>query len=493
MGHLLEMRDVKKNFGGVAALKGVSLVLDEGEVLALVGENGAGKSTLMKILAGSLEASSGEIFVNEERQNFRSPQEAIQKGIRVIYQELNYYKDLSITENIFSGRLPQKRLGRIDWKKAHELAAEALKEVEFEIDPRTKLHELSMAQKQLVEIAKAVSRNNKIIVMDEPTAALNDEETKSLFRMIRRLRERRVSFIYISHRLEELFEVADRVEVIRDGMYIGEMDIRDAKRDDIIRMMVGRTIDQLYPHKTLEPGKVIFEARNITGGIVQDVSIHVRQGEIVSLFGLMGSGTTELLEEIYGVRRREAGGIFLEGKEVSIRNTQEAVKNRISNDPPERKETGLYMMQSIKKNIVAPSITELSKGWIMDKKREVSETARMMEMLEIKAKGMDAEVKSLSGGNQQKVLLGKWIRMNPKVILINEPTRGVDVGTKSEIYKILEDMCAQGVGILMISCELPEVLALSNRVYVMCQGRLSGELKKGELSQEGLMEYAIGW
>ncbi len=350
-----------------------------------------------------------------------------------------------------------------------------------------------MAQKQLVEIAKAVSRNNKIIVMDEPTAALNDEETKSLFRMIRRLRERRVSFIYISHRLEELFEVADRVEVIRDGMYIGEMDIRDAKRDDIIRMMVGRTIDQLYPHKTLEPGKVIFEARNITGGIVQDVSIHVRQGEIVSLFGLMGSGTTELLEEIYGVRRREAGGIFLEGKEVSIRNTQEAVKNRIAYVPPERKVTGLYMMQSIKKNIVAPSITELSKGWIMDKKREVSETARMMEMLEIKAKGMDAEVKSLSGGNQQKVLLGKWIRMNPKVILINEPTRGVDVGTKSEIYKILEDMCAQGVGILMISCELPEVLALSNRVYVMCQGRLSGELKKGELSQEGLMEYAIGW
>ena len=428
MEHLLEMKDVKKNFGGVAALKGVSLTLDKGEVLALVGENGAGKSTLMKILAGCIDASSGEIYVNGEKQNFKSPQEAIQKGISVIYQELNYYKDLSIAENIFSGRLPKNKFGKIDWKKAYELSNNALKEIEFEIDPRTEVGKLSIAQKQLVEIAKAVSRKNEIIVMDEPTAALNDEETTSLFEMIRRLRNKGVSFIYISHRLDELFKVADRVEVIRDGAYVGEIGIKDAKRDDIVHMMVGRTIEQMYPHKLLEPGDMLLEARGIKGGIVDDVSINVRSGEIVSLFGLMGSGITELLEEIYGVREKDAGQIFLKGKEVTIKSPKDAVKNRLAYVPPERKITGLYMMQGIKENIVAPSITDLSKGLVMDKNAEISETKHIMDKLEIKATGIEAEVKSLSGGNQQKVLIGKWLRINPTVILVNEPTRGVEIG-----------------------------------------------------------------
>jgi ABC-type sugar transport system ATPase subunit len=489
---LLEMKNMYKDYGGVLVLKDVSLELNKGEVLALVGENGAGKSTLIKILSGSIPSKSGEIFINGEKQHFASPIEAINKGISVIYQELNYFKDLTIAENILSGRMPQTKMKKIDWKKADEIAQESLVKMKLNFNPRQTVGKLSVAEKQLVEIAKAISRNNRIIVMDEPTAALNDTETNSLFEIIKTLRDQGISFIYISHRLEEIFQVADRVMVLRDGQKAGELDGKTANREDIIKLMVGREITQMYPRKAAEVGEVIFRASGISGGIVNDVSLNIRKGEIVTVFGLMGSGLTELFEMIFGVRKRDAGEISVDGKKINVRNAGSAMAHGMAYMPPERKVNGLIMSQTIKENIISPSITRFSKGWVMDEKRETSETQRVIDNFSIRCKGMYHIVKSLSGGNQQKVLLGKWINRQPKIIMINEPTRGVDVGTKVEIYKMLEALCVQGFCILMISSELPEVLALSDRVYVLCKGKLAGEFNKDQLSQELLLEYAIG-
>lgn len=492
MEHLLEMKEIRKDYSGVTVLKGVSLTLDEGEVLAMVGENGAGKSTMIKILSGSVPATAGEIYLNGEKQTFFSPIEAIKKGISVIYQELNYFKNLTVAENIFAGRLPMKIGKRVDWPLMYRLATEALQEVGLDIDPKTVIGKLSIAQKQLVEIAKAISRNNRIIVMDEPTAALNDRETNTLFEMIRRIKKKGVSIIYISHRLEEIFQVADRVMVLRDGNCVGVMDVKEATREGVIRLMVGRELGDMYPRRISEKGDVLFQVEGISGGILKDVNLNIRQGEIVSVFGLMGSGATELLEQIFAVRKKEKGRIYISGKEVKIDRTQDAVRHNIAYIPPERKVTGLYMQQNIKQNLLAPSIKKFSRGWVMDEKRENSESQAIINRLAIKCNGMKDIARYLSGGNQQKVLFGKWMLRKPKVFLINEPTRGVDVGTKAEIYKILEELCQEGCCILMISGELPEVLALSDRVYVLCKGKLTGEFAREELSSENLLECAIG-
>lgn len=494
LGYLLEMKGMRKDYSGVTVLKNVDLSLKEGEVLALVGENGAGKSTLIKLLAGSIPATAGEIWICGEKMNFESPMDAIEHGISVIYQELNYYRYLSVAENIYAGRLPVKKgTKRIDWKKLKEDAQKVLDSIGVEIEPEAEVDKLSVAQKQLVEIAKAASRNNRIIVMDEPTATLNDKETEGLFRLILRLKKQGVSVIYISHRLEELFGIADRVMVLRDGAKIGEMKIQEADREGIIRMMVGRDIVQMYPKKKAQIGDIMLEVRDVSGGIIKDVSLNVRKGEIVSLFGLMGCGQTEVLEQIFGALKKDAGEILIEGKVVKIKRPQDAIKAGIAYVPPERKTTGLCLIQSIKQNILAPSIGEYKKGLGIDRKREEKDVEASIQKLAIKCQNMSAEVKALSGGNQQKVLLAKWILKNPKIILINEPTRGVDVGTKTEIYAILEELCREGFCILMISSELPETLGLSDRIYVMCKGRITGEFSREEAGQEKLMEYAIGW
>lgn len=343
MEHLLEMKEIRKDYSGVTVLKDVSLSLDKGEVLALVGENGAGKSTMMKVLSGSVPATAGEIYLNGEKQSFLSPIDSIKKGISVIYQELNYFKDLTVAENIFAGRLPMKKGKRVDWQRLYQLSAQVLKEVGVDIDPKAAMGKLSIAQKQLIEIAKAISRENQIIVMDEPTSALNDKETGNLFEMIKRIKKRGISFIYISHRLEELFQVADRVMVLRDGSCVGVMGIEAATREGIIKLMVGRELGEMYPRRTADKGGVLFQVEGITGGIIKDISLKVCQGEIVSIFGLMGSGATELLEEIFGVRKKEKGKFYVSGKEVKINRTQDAVHHSIAYIPPERKVTGLYM------------------------------------------------------------------------------------------------------------------------------------------------------
>jgi len=492
MEHLLEMKKIRKDYSGVTVVKGVSLTLDEGEILALVGENGAGKSTLIKVLSGSIQATAGEIYLNSEKQVFSSPIDAIKKGVSVIYQELNYFKDLTVAENIYAGRLPMHKGKRVDWAKLYKDASEVLKEVGVEINPKEIIGKLSVAQKQLVEIAKAISKNNRIIVMDEPTAALNDRETSSLLELIKKLKKKGISFIYISHRMEEIFQVADRVMVLRDGNCVGTMGIQDITKQGVISLMVGREIKDMYPHRNVKKGDVLFEAEGITGGIVKDVSLKVSQGEIVSVFGLMGSGVTELLEEIFGVRKKEKGKLYISGKEITVKNTQDAVSHNIAYIPPERKITGLYMQQPIKENLLTPSIKNFSQGWIMERKRENAEAQAIIDSLDIKCRSMKDIVRYLSGGNQQKVLFGKWMLRKPKIILVNEPTRGVDVGTKSEIYKILEELCCEGCAVLMISGELPEVLALSDRVYIMCDGKITGELSREELSQEALLTYAIG-
>jgi len=494
LDYLLQMKNMRKDYAGVTVLSDVNLTLEKGEVLALVGENGAGKSTLMKLLSGSVMPTSGEIYIDGIQQHFKNPFDAIEMGISTIYQELNYYKDLTVAENIYSGRLPvSKKLKKVDWKKLNSDAQQVLAAIGVDISATAVVNKLTVAEKQLVEIAKAVSRNNRIIIMDEPTATLNTQETDSLFQLISRLKKNGVSIIFISHRLEELFIVADRVMVLRDGKYIGERAIREINREEIIRMMVGREITNLYPRKVSHIGDTVFEANNICGGIVQDSSVVVREGEIVSVFGLMGSGQTEFFEELFGARKMDSGEMKLDGKTLKIKSPADAVAKNIAYVPPERKTTGLCLAQTIHQNILGASIDRYKKGIAVDQKREKADVKTMIGKLAIKCQGAKTEVKALSGGNQQKVLLAKWILRTPRMIMINEPTRGVDVETKTEIYEIMDSLCQEGYSILMISSEMPEVLALSDRIYVMCRGKINASFSRGEATQDKLMEYAIGW
>jgi len=491
---VLEMRNVTKRFPGVLALNNVQFSLRPGEVHCLVGENGAGKSTLMKILAGAQPMDSGEIILSEGPVAIHSPHHAQQLGISMIYQEFNLSPYLSVAENIFLGREP--RLGGtpfINWKKMYADAREVLGRIRVDLDVRKPVNECSVAQQQMVEIGKAISFNSKIIVMDEPSATLTEHELRALFDLIRTLRRQGIGLIYISHRLEEIFEIGDRVTVMRDGEYVGTNGVCDVTRDDIIRMMVGRELKDEFPKETFERGAERLRVEGLTRhGAFSNVSFATHCGEIVALTGLVGAGRTEVARAIFGADRIDGGQIHLDGKPVAVRSPQDAIRQGIGLLTEDRKGQGLVLGMTVRENTTLANLRSLVKFLFVNRREERSVTEKYVRELQIKTPSIEQVVQNLSGGNQQKVVLAKWLFTQSKFLVFDEPTRGIDVGAKVEIYKLMNELVRKGVSILMISSELPEVLGMCDRILVMHEGRLAGELSRKDATQERIMQLATG-
>lgn len=492
MEKVLEMKNITKRFPGVLALDSVELDLHKGEILALLGENGAGKSTLMKILSGAIQYDTGEILLEGKPLVGNTPGDIINQGIAVMYQEINCLEELSIAENIFNGNLPVNRIGNVNYKKLRVDTAKLLLEVGLEKDPLTIVNTLSTAEKQMMEIAKVLSKENKVLVMDEPTSALNDVEVGQLFELITKLADEGKSIIYISHKLDELFAISNRIEVLRDGRYIGTVKTQETTPHQLVSMMVGRDIDDMFPKEDIELGDVVLDVDRLSGSHIKDISFNVRSGEILGMFGLMGAGRTEIVETIFGKRKKTGGSIRLMGKEIKIKNPRAAIKNKIVYVPRERKSEGLCMEGSVKENLTLTYLEELS--WLMGlnikKKRFL--VNNWIKKMNIKTSSMDTPISALSGGNQQKVVIAKWLITEPEVLILNEPTRGVDVGAKVEIYKLIEELCKSGLAIIMISSETPEIMGIADRIVTVHEGRVTGELEREAFDQEKLMFMAIG-
>lgn len=492
MKETLRLERIVKKFPGVVALDHVNLKLAAGEVLALAGENGAGKSTLIKIISGAYQADEGDIYFNGTKMGKYTPKEAIDKGIAVIYQELSYMQYMSIAENIFLGNLPKKK-GCIDYKKLGENSRKVQEEVGLgHLDPFTKVQFLSTAEKQLLEIARAYARNANVLILDEPTSALNEEETKILFDIVRNLQKEGKSVIYISHKLDEIFEICTDIQIMRDGkkVYEGKMD--SISKDQIISEMVGRNIDDMYPVSERTIGDKVIEIKNLNYKFLKDVSLAVRQGEIVGLYGLMGSGCSETLEALFGARKADFEEYLIDGKEVQISSPADAIRAGLAYTPGERKTEGLILVQSVMENISTVTLKNYRKGPFLNLRKERTVADRWIETLNIKTPSPDTPVSSLSGGNQQKVILSKWLDNNPKLFLLNEPTKGIDVGAKVEIYKQIEDICKRKCGVLLVTSDLPELLGICDRVYILHEGVLVKEIDKNEMTKENVLKYALG-
>ena len=491
---LVSMKGIDKSFPGVRALDTCELELRAGEVLALVGENGAGKSTMMKVLSGIYAKDGGTITYKGTEVEIPSPKAAQNLGISMIHQELNLMNHLTIAQNIFIGREPKKFGGMImDEKALNQQTEELFKSMHLDLNPQTKVADISVAKQQMVEIAKALSFNSEVLIMDEPTAALTDTEIDELFIFIRKLRAQGVGIIYISHRLEELKQITDRITVMRDGRYIDTVDTQATPTDTIINMMVGRTILQATPEVPENASQeVVLEVKNLNRGrMVKDVSFVLKKGEILGFAGLMGAGRTEVARVIFGADGMDSGEIYIHGKHVKIKSPGDAVKNGIAYLSEDRKQYGLTLGMDVEMNTVLASFNKFLDfgGWVNTKKTK--ETAvHYVDALSIKTPGIKQKVKNLSGGNQQKVVIGKWLTADTEILIFDEPTRGIDVGAKSEIYKLLNDLAREGKSIIMISSELPEILRMSHRVIAMCEGRITGELPVEEATQEKIMHFA---
>jgi ABC-type sugar transport system ATPase subunit len=499
---LLEMKGITKSFPGVRALDGVSFELAKGEIHALVGENGAGKSTLIKILAGVYPHPEygGEIILDGAERRFANIREAEKVGIAVIYQELSLVKELSVAENIFLGREP-RRFGVINWERLYSRAQKLLADLHLEIDPHTPVGYLGIGQQQLVEIAKALSQEAHILVLDEPTAALTDAEVETLFGILNKLRNRGVAMVYISHKLDEVFRLSDRVTVLRDGRTIGTDATRDLDESRVIARMVGREVGQIFPESKHDRGEVVFAARNLTvedpgvpGKLLVDrVEFSARKGEVLGIAGLMGSGRSELLMAIFGAHPgRKSGEISIDGKLVQINHPFDAIKHGIGFVTEDRKRYGLILEQTIVKNMTLACLRRLSGRFVTDEDAEASAGQRAATDLRIKANSVFTIAGTLSGGNQQKVVLAKWLLTNPRVLFLDEPTRGIDVGAKQEIYAQINKLAESGLAIVLVSSELPEVLGLSDRVIVLHEGRVTGEFTRAEATPEAVMSCATG-
>lgn len=496
---ILDMKDISKTFGSVQALKGVSLDLYAGEVLALMGENGAGKSTLMNILSGSLQPTEGEIYLKGEKVHVSDPITAKKLGIAKIHQELQIVPELSVAENIFLGRWKSKAGPAVDFKGMIEESRKYLEMLDVKVDPAKKLKDLRIGEQQLVEIAKAISLNLEIIVMDEPTSAISEKEAEKLFNIIRRLRGEGKGIIYITHRMEEIFKIADRLTVMRDGQYIGTVRAAETTKDEIIKMMVGRDMSEQYPKDPTEKGEVALEVKELSytppeGSFrrsLKNISLYVRHGEVLGIAGLAGAGRSEFFECLAGVHHGETEGhIYIEGKEVSIKTPSDAIKAGISFATEDRKGTGLVLSRSIGENMSLPLLKKFSPMFFMKTSEEKNIWQKQMETLRIKAPGAKTPASSLSGGNQQKVVLAKWLMTEPKILLLDEPTRGIDVGAKAEIYQLINNLAKQGMAIIVVSSELPEVIGISDRIVTFCEGELTGEFLQKDATQEKLLESA---
>jgi rhamnose transport system ATP-binding protein len=489
--YILELKNITKSFSGVEVLHDVSFTLRPGEVHALLGENGAGKSTLVKIITGVHQPDHGEILLNGARVHFSDARESLHAGVAAIYQELSLFPDLDVAENIFVGRQPITTGGRIDWKKLYRDAEQLLTSLGVHLDLKQKARSLSIAQQQMVEIARAISINARILIMDEPTSSLTLNEVADLFRLVRRLRESGTAIIFISHRLEELFEIAERVTVFRDGSYIDTRSMKDISRDELIRLMVGRTITNLFPKQDVQAGDVILKVENLSrAGAFENISFELRRGEILGMAGLVGAGRTNVARAIFGVEPATGGRIQIDGKDVAVTSSQQAKELGIAYVPEDRQLHGLIPAMSLTSNISLSMIQNYARrGWLRDsvERKAAYGAARQME---VRASHIWQNARELSGGNQQKVVLAKWLSTQPRILVLDEPTRGIDVGTKAAVHALMSRLASEGMAILMISSELPEVLGMSDRIIVMREGHVTGLFTRAEATQEKIISAA---
>ncbi len=487
---MLTVRDLARSFGGLKALAGVSLEVRRGEVHAVVGENGAGKSTLMKILGGIIPRDAGRTELEGKEVSFDSPHEAISAGIAVIHQELSVLPTMSVMENLYMGRMPT-RSGRIRWKDMEERSRSALAEVGLDIDPRTLMSNLSISHRQLVEIAKALSINARLIIMDEPNSSLSETETERLFAVIDSLKSRGVSVIYVSHKIDEVLRISDRITVLRDGALVGTVDRAGATAGAVIKMMVGRELTREYvPHG--ESGQTILSVRGLTGDGFSNVSFDLRRGEILCFAGLVGAGRSEVWRTIFGAQRRHSGEVLLDGRTVSFASPHHAIGAGMAMVPEDRKKLSLFMDQPVWFNMALAGLPAMKRGIAIDRGRMGKIVWGFVSSLAIKLRSTDEPVRNLSGGNQQKTVLARWLALSPKVLILDEPTHGVDVGAKSEVYELIRRLASSGIAIALISSELPEVIAMADRVVVMHEGRVTGILGRADIDEHRVMAHATG-
>jgi ribose transport system ATP-binding protein len=490
---ILKMEHIRKEFPGVVALDDVHFDLRRGEVHILLGENGAGKSTLVKILSGAYRKTSGQIRLNGKATEIQHPHQAQELGISIIYQEFNLVPHLSAAENIFLGRERIRAGGFIDQKGALSESLRILDGLGIAIDVRRAVGELGVAQQQMVEVAKALSQDARILIMDEPTSALTEHEIKELFAAIRQLKAKGVAVIYISHRLEELFEIGDRVTVLRDGKYVGTHDIKDVSKSELITMMVDRELNEHFPKEKADPGEEVLRIENLsTKDMLCDINLSLRRGEVLGIAGLLGSGRTELARALFGIDRINSGTITIRGEERSIKSPRQAINQGIGFLTEDRKSQGLIMVLSLKDNICLPSVDQFSRLGFVNVKAEAKAADQSVQDLRIKTPSIAQQVMNLSGGNQQKVVISKWLCRHADILIFDEPTRGIDVGSKVEIYQLMNRLTARGAAIIMISSELPEILGMSDRIVVMNNGRITGEFPAGEATQENILQAALG-
>jgi len=494
-GNILEARGINKSFGDSQVLKNVDFSIRKGEIHGLMGENGAGKSTLIKIISGDYSLDSGEIAFDDKLVEIHSPKTAMGLGIRVIYQEINVVKPISVAENIFLGNYPRKKNGMIDWSTLYGNAQEVLDTLGVSIPVKTKVAKLTIAEQQIIEIAKALSVRARILIMDEPTSALNDQETSKLFELLRKLRDSGVSIIYITHRFSEMYELTDRITVMRDGEIVGTRDTREVTNDTLIKMMIGKDKTAMFVHRKNVKDEVIFSVKNLSvKGFVENVSFEVKEGELVVIFGLFGSGQNELFRAIFGDIKKDSGEIYIRNSPMQFKSIRDACDKGIGFVSDDRKNDAIIPLRSVEENICLSAFSsKLSTRWgIVRRKQEKKLAREYFDELELHCSGIDQKIGTLSGGNQQKCVIARWLANDAKVLLLNMPTRGVDVGARSEIYRVLEELSSQGVAIVIISLEMPEVLSIADRVYVMHEGEMVGELQREEATQEKLLSYALG-
>ena len=487
----VEMRGIKKAFSGIKALKGVDFFLRPGEIHALVGENGAGKSTLMKVLSGAYVMDEGSIQMDGKPVTLGTPRRGKDHGVGIVYQEFELANDLTIAENIFIDRMGVG--GIVRWKKLFADADSAVRALGFELDVRRQVKDVSVAYKQVVEIAKALSANARILILDEPTAVLTPAETEKLFDTMRMLKAAGVSIVYISHRMDEIFTICDTITIMRDGEITGQGTIAEMTVDTVVEMMIGRKLEAMYPHREPRIGAELLRVESLSGGVFSNISFSLHKGEVLGVFGLVGSGRTEIVRAIFGEDPVKSGSIYLEGRETHVRSPHQAIRKGLALIPENRKEQGLVLDKPIRQNMTLCCIQKVSRPrGILNKKREDALVAELTKKLAVKAGSSYLPVKSLSGGNQQKVVIAKWLTTGARVLIMDEPTRGVDVGAKVEIYHIMNELAAQGVGILMISSELNEVIGMCDRVMVVDNGHKQGELAKAEISEKSIMKLVVG-
>ncbi|MDC7233192.1 MAG: sugar ABC transporter ATP-binding protein [Spirochaetales bacterium] len=489
---ILELQNITKYFPGIKALDGINLNIREGEVHALIGENGAGKSTLVKILTGVYTPTTGKIIYQGKEYSFKNAIDAQEAGITAIHQEASMFPELSVMENIYMGHHLKKK-GALDWKEMRQKTKDLLQKMEIDINPDTPVKNLGVAQRHMVEIAKALSIDAKVVIMDEPTSALTLREVEDLYKIVRQLKKENKAIIFISHKFEEIQEICDCFTVLRDGQYIGEGNVAETGIDQIVNMMVGRSLDQMFPKVDVNIGETILEVEGLSkAGSFKDVSFELKKGEILGFFGLVGAGRSEVMRAIFGIDSLDAGTVRLKGQDVVINSAREAMQKGLAYVPEDRQTQGVILEQSLTSNITLPIIDKISRLGKVDAKAEKAKTAEFGRMMEIKAAGWHVNANTLSGGNQQKVVLAKWLATEPEILILDEPTKGIDVGTKAAVHEFISEMASKGLAVIMVSSELPEILGMSDRVVVMHEGHKTKEFSRDEADSDVIIKAATG-